>query len=98
VRGRLAKGDILEFHLPVRTFAQGTINPASLPGYHTLRHGPMVLARAGKEELAVARDAQLVREAETAFRVAGTDVVLSPIHSRFDLTKEDSWLQVLFRD
>lgn len=98
IRGRFEKGDVLEFHLPVRTFAQDTINALSLPGYHTLRHGPMILARAGKEELAVARDARLVREAETAFRVAGTDVVLTPIHSRFDLTKEDSWLQVLFRD
>lgn len=93
----LCEGDKIEFSSAIGLHTQDTINKDSLSGYHTFRHGPMILGNRSSNEKQLGRGINLVDQGKAKYQIKGTDVVLSPINDITTLTDERSIMQILFR-
>jgi DUF1680 family protein len=102
LRMSLRKGDRIEMDLKVGLHTQGRVCKNNTPGYHTFRHGPMILWCDNPEVIRLPRDAELIHEGMARYRsattpgVANPGVVLTPINDPFTFTQPESIKQVLF--
>ena len=82
-------------HRPVPTFGAN-----NLRGYHTFRHGPLLLGCDRTSEVRLDADAAMVPLHKARYEVRGTDLVLAPVNDVAHMTAEaarTSRRQVLFR-
>ncbi len=98
----LKRGTRIELDLKIGLHTQGRVCKNNTPGYHTYRHGPMILWCDNPEVIRIPRDLELAHEGMGTYKttytpgVANPGVVLSPINDPFTLTQPDSVKQVLF--
>ncbi len=95
-------GDTVELCFDPGIRSADTVCKNSIQGYHTFRHGPLVLGVMNDgEPISIARNAKLIEMGEASYRVDGTNVVLSPIRE-YVYTPLDKALgdrrQILFKD
>jgi DUF1680 family protein len=95
----LTAGDRLELDMGVNFHTADTINKSSIAGYHSFRHGPMMLAAETEEEFYIGKDAQFEAEPEGRgrYRLKDTQIILSPINDTENLTLANHNRQALFR-
>jgi len=97
IKCALKKGDKINFDLSVGFHVEERINKNNTPGYHTFRHGALILAAPdGKQEQKIAKDTVFECIDNCNYRIKDTDVILSPINDVTSLTTPESKRQVLF--
>lgn len=95
-------GDRIELRFDIGPRSEATINRHSIPGHRTLRHGPLILgARHADGPIPMPDLDSLEHLGNGEYRIAGTDVLLTPLRSLVDLSDEaakQDRVQILFAD
>lgn len=96
----LRAGDSIEVECELLQCAKDTMGENNLAGYHTFRHGPLLLGCSPEGEIRLGRDAELARLHKARYEIEGRDLVLSPINDVARLSEESAGSlrrQVIFR-
>jgi hypothetical protein len=97
LRMPLKKADAVELDLGIGLHVRDTISPHTPPGWHTFRHGPMILWCESPEIVRLGKDARLVHLGGGRYRAHDEEgPVLSPINDPYVLTQPGSSKQALF--
>lgn len=95
-------GDCIELCFDVVLHSEVTMNPRSIPGHRTLRHGALILgARHLGNAIPLPDLESLDYLGDGKYLIAETDTVLTPINSLVDLSDEaarQDQVQILFGD
>ena len=91
-------GDVLEMHCKMELATYGPVNVHTPAPYYTIRRGPLLLGVDTRDEITLGPAPVLLPEGLAGARVAGSEIVLSPINDMLarDETKETYCRQVLF--
>jgi len=93
-------GDRIELRFDLGLRSEAAINRHSIPGHRTLRHGPLILgARHPGGPIPMPELDSLEHLGNGEYRIAGTDVLLTPIRGLVDLPDEaarQDRVQILF--
>jgi hypothetical protein len=100
VRTRLEAGDHVALQFETQLCSAPTFGANSLRGYHTFRHGPLVLGCDRRSEVHLSAEPDVVPLHKARYEVRGGEVVLSPLNDVVRMSEEAaraSRKQVLFR-
>lgn len=96
----LVRGDVLRLTFSQKIGAAAPINQTLPPlqGYHTLRHGPLILGTETKDEIRLGDDVELMPAASGQWRVKGQDTAFAAINDLLhrEVSQETYCRQVLF--
>lgn len=97
VRRVLRAGDTIELDLNIGLHTGERVCKNNTPGYHTFRHGPMLLWMDNPEVIRLARDTQFTHLGGGRYQADGIfGVLLTPINDPHVLTQPNCVRQVLF--
>lgn len=97
----LKKGDVINLEFDQALTSVAAMNKHTMRGYHSLRYGPLILSYEAKDEIAINRNAKIIRRNTNDFEVEGEGIILHPLRHLMsaEVTKErDFRRQILFKD